>query len=582
MILQSLVSYYEALAEKGEIAKPGWQNVGVSFALNISRDGELLNVLPLKTQVQRGKSTVDVPMDMTVPLQAKRQGFGAPSNYICDNVQYVLGLENGEVTVKSRNAFASFKSRNIELLGAVDNLNVKAVLMFLNKWEPNQALQHPALIPHLDELSAGGNCVFMIDGVFLQDLPIVVELWENFSQKCENEKTGVCLVTGRIAPIARTHSGIKGVDSNSPSPNGCTMVCMDKEAYESFGKKQAYNAPISEYAAFAYTTALNKLLSNKEHRLLLGDSTVVFWAEDAEPIYQDSFSLLTSPQEDDQQILQDVLTKLKAGAPIDKNVNLNMPFYILALAPNSARLSVRFFLRDSFGHFLDNICSHYDRLEIAKADYEKEYLTPKWMLKETVSPNSRDKAASPGMSGAVLRAILTNAPYPVSLYTNTMLRIRAERKVTRGKAAIIKAYFLSHPNNDSFKEVLTVALNEQTDYEPYVLGRIFSLLENIQEKARGATTVKDNFFNSACTTPAVAFPKLFKLENSHMKVLMRENRGSAINLERALSELMYKINICSDPTLHSFPKHLSLDEQGAFILGYYHQTQKRFEKKEDK
>ena len=163
-----------------------------------------------------------------------------------------------------------------------------------------------------------------------------------------------------------------------------------------------------------------------------------------------------------------------------------------------------------------------------------------------------------------------------------MLRIRAECNITRGQAAIIKAVLIKNndkafqpkPGEAMDKEESWVKLNEQSDYLPYVLGRVFSVLENIQKTANPNlnTTIKDRYFTSACATPGIAFPILLRLEQSHMKVILRDRRGLAIALEKQLIDLMGKIQ-------ETFPAHLDLNEQGAFMLGYYHQTQRRYEKK---
>lgn len=572
MILQALVNYYEQLALRGEISKPGWQEAKVSFALNLSGDGGLLNVLPLKTEDRQEKRTVERLPKIQVPVQEKKAS-GIASNFLCENAAYLLGLDAKGKPERTKKCFAACRERHLALLDGVDGPEAEAICAFFRTWNPEEAAGHPAVEPYLEDLKAGGNLVFRIGERYAQDVPAIAAAWDAACAASDGPVMQ-CLVTGERAPVARLHAAVKGVPGAQPT--GASIVSFNAPAYESYGHddEQGLNAPVSEYAAFAYTTALNRLLGDRDHRLLLGDAVVVFWAEDADPVYTDIFALSMDPQEEGQKTLRDILTKLSDRRPVAEGVDVKVPFYVLGLSPNAARLSIRFFLRDSFGGFLENIRRHYERLEIVKAGFEPEYLSPYWMLRETVHSASSDKAASPVMAGAVLRAVLTGAPYPAALYVNTMLRVRAERSVTRGKAAILKACLLTRPHNDSYKEVLTVALNEQSDYTPYVLGRAFSLLENIQESAGGATTVKDRYFNSACATPGTVFPLLLRLKNSHMRVLKREKAGLAVTLERELGGLLNQID--------EFPKRLSLEEQGAFLLGYYHQTQKRYEKKEDK
>ena len=210
---------------------------------------------------------------------------------------------------------------------------------------------------------------------------------------------------------------------------GANLVSFNSSAYESYGrdKAQGLNAPVGKYAAFAYVTALNALLANSEHRLIISDTTVVFWAESANPDFQILFNAAMNPKEDNQKMLCAILEKISRGLPPKEGVNPETPFYILGLAPNAARLSVRFFLQDSFGNFLKHIQQHYSDMEIEKAPYEFPYLSPYWLLRETVNPNAKDKSGSHLLSGAVMRSILTGAPYPQALMNAVMLRIHAEQ-----------------------------------------------------------------------------------------------------------------------------------------------------------
>ena len=251
-----------------------------------------------------------------------------------------------------------------------------------------------------------------------------------------------------------------------------------------------------------------------------------------------------------------------------------MDFYILGLSPNAARLSVRFFLRNSFGAFLRNVQAHQQRLKIIRPSYDKFDIIPLWkLLSETVNQNSRDKSPIPNMSGEVLRAILTNTRYPASLLNGVILRIRAEHAITPGRAAILKAYYLKNPHPDIPKEVLTVSLNPDSSHIPYNLGRLFSVLEAIQSAANPGinTTIKDKYFSSASATPAMVFPVLLNLAQKHLKKL---DLGLRTYYDKQITAILSKLG-------EDYPKHLNLPQQGSFQLGYYHQTQARFEKKEE-
>ena len=334
---------------------------------------------------------------------------------------------------------------------------------------------------------------------------------------------------------------------------------------------------MGKYAAFAYTAALNHLLADRKNVQLIGDTTVVCWAEGADPAYQSFFGTAcfgaeTGLSDDD---LRAALKRLAELKPCDDlGIDPNRPFYILGLAPNAARLSVRFFLRDSFGRLMKNVNAHYERLEIVRPAYAKTNILPLWaMLRETVNLNSRDKSPSPAMAGAATRAVFSGGPYPASLLEAVMLRIRAERNITWGRAAIIKAYYLKNPHKDCPKEVLTVSLNEASTDTAYTLGRLFSVYEAVQQAANPGinTTIKDKYFNSAAAMPAGIFPVLNNLYQKHLRKLDGRQRvyydKQIMTLKGILGE--------------SYPMRMTLAQQGSFDLGYYHQSQKRYTKKED-
>ena len=285
-----------------------------------------------------------------------------------------------------------------------------------------------------------------------------------------------------------------------------------------------------------------------------------------------------------QKELSGVLTALCQGHTVKwANVPLNPEnrFYILGLAPNASRLSVRFFLQDSFDAFVKHYQKHQERLNIVRPAFDERETLSIWaLLRETVNPNSRDKSAQPQLVGEMLRAVLTGSLYPSALYTQTEIRLRAEKEINRGKAAIIKAYLLRNiveqqkDQTHVYKEVLDVELNEQSTYLPYRLGRLFAVLEAVQQKANPNinTTIKDRYFNSACATPALVFPTLLRLAQSHLSKI---GGGAEVYYDKMITELLGDVT-------QSYPLRLSLQDQGIFQIGYYHQKQKLFTKKEEK
>ena len=375
-----------------------------------------------------------------------------------------------------------------------------------------------------------------------------------------------CLVTGKIDNIAILHNKIKGVAGAQAV--GANIVSFNAPAYESYGKDggQGLNAPVGRYAMYAYTSALNYLLAGK-NRIKLGDATIVWWTLDGDEEAEDFFNDMLNGGDDDTTI-SNAMDKISRGEPLRlTDVQLSKQFCILAISPNAARLSVRFFYRDTFGKFIQNIASHYKRLEIDKSDKLRKYLTPYFLLLETVSPNVRDRAGSvsPLLGGALLSAIINDWRYPETLYESVLTRIRAEHEVTAGKAAIIKAYLLKNTNNEKYREVLTMALNEESTNRAYVLGRLFAALEDAQYHANNSSNLKERYLTSACATPGLVFPSMIQMAAHHTA------KSGSIADAKLISSLIDKLE-GGVP----FPARLNNTEQGLFLEGYYHQTQKKF------
>ena len=581
MILQALVSYYEALAKQGEISRPGYAPAKVSFALRIDWDGELLGILPLKDEVERGKKKVEIPQTFTVPEPVTRT-VGVAANFLCDNGAYLLGAERKGNLERTLQCFDAAKNLHLSILKNVSTPAALAVTAFFQRWEPRNCPEHPVVTPYLEAITAGPNLIFQLpDGTNAQDDPAILSAWDAYRQDIGNSIKMQCLVTGKSdQPIAVLHGKIKGVkDAQSV---GASIVSFNAGAYESYGHEERYkqgqgrNSPVSEYAAFAYVTALNHLLSDGKHRCFLGDATVVYWAETGEPQYPDMFSDAVMPDVDAEEKLHAIMERLEKGRSLsEEGIKMDTRFYVLALSPNAARLSIRFFWQDRFGNILNNIRDHYKRLAIIKPSFEKwEYLTLYWLLRETVSPMSQNQDASPLLTGSVLRSVFMGTPYPEALPQSVLTRIRAEREVTRGKAAILKAWLLRNRGKayETYKEVLTVSLNEQSRNKAYVLGRLFAVLEKAQEEANPGinATIKDRYFPSACAAPVTVFPILLRLSNHY---IAKAQYGKALAWQ--IGELMSKLQVENRP----FPARLTLEEQGIFVLGYYHQVQARYQKK---
>lgn len=597
MILQALVNYYDILSEDPEsgISKEGYSKAKISYALNISKEGNLLEVLPLKQEVQKGKKKVEIPLEDIVPEQIKKT-VGIASNFLCENASYTLGLykieeadsdkEKEKKKYRSLKCFEAFRELHSKILENETCEESRAVIAFVNSWDCSTALENEVLSPYLEELLKGVNVVLKLDGGdFIHKNKKIQSAWEKYK---DNDSDGIkmqCLVTGENTVIERLNPAIRGIRGAQSA--GASLVSFNATAYESYGKDkmQGLNAPIGKKAAFAYGTVLKELVSDRNHSINLGDATVVYWAQSTKKVYSDIAALFFEPDDleegeerpkrdlDASKIVGSVFEKISNGIAMDgfEGLDGDVSFYVIGISPNAARLSIRFFIQDSFGGFVKKITKHYEDMRIEK-EYKdnKDYISLWRILNQTVSPNAKEKSSSPLLSGSVLRSIIEGRPYPESLFSQIIIRIRAERNINYEKAAIIKAYLL---RKNKYTEVLTMSLNQESENVSYLLGRLFAVLEKVQIDANGSSTIKDRYFSSASSTPSVVFPVLLKTAQHHIS--KSKNGGY---MEKHISEIMEKMDIISNP----IPSNLSLEEQGVFILGYYHQRNNLYKKKEEK
>ena len=583
MILQALTQYYEDLLRLGKINRPGWSKQKVSYSLLLSEEGQLLQLLHLQQEVQRGNKTVLGPQEMWVPSPVKRSS-GIRPNFLCDTSSYLLGVDGKGKADRSIDCFAASKALHLQLLKEVDSPVARAIIRFFEHWDPSQAASHPALQEDWEELLKGGNLTFSLDKLFAAQDPAIADAWTRHYEDSSADAEPIrCLVTGQTGTLARLHPSIKGVAGAQSS--GASLVSFNAPAFCSFEHEQGANAPVSDYAAFAYTTALNTLLADRNRVSRVGDTTILCWAAGGESAYQDCFLMSIFNDSYTENDILNTLHHLSKGESIqwdDTRLSPDTRFYVLGLAPNAARLSVRFFWQNSFGALARNLERHYQRLEIIRPSFDKFPTLPIWRLVlETVRkapPGGRAPEPHPRLAGDLLLAVLNDTLYPATLLNGVELRIRAERSVSRGQAAILKAYYTKYLEqfqpDSPMKEALTVELNEQTNYLPYLLGRLFAVLEGLQQSANPGinTTIKDRYFNSASATPAIVFPQLINLAQKHLNKL---DGGLAVYYDKQITELSSRIT-------QTLPTRMSLAEQSAFQLGYYHETQRRYTAKTNK
>jgi len=624
VILESLCNVYDVLVnEDAQAPAPyGFSRVGVSFALVISPDGVLTNIVDLRSGESRR------PQEQEVPFQRSRTSGVFPF-FLCDKAEYVFGIqrikikdrggrsskkgegdtilredEKGLVVVsrRSRESFSAFRSLQHALLDRSDEPGVRAFLAFLDSWNPEKALDQPKVREYQEDLLSGGRCVFRVGDTYLHGIPEVQKIWRE-SLSCESGESRIaqCLISGSVAPISRTHQAIKGVIGAQPS--GASLVSFNEQAFCSYDREQSYNAPVSEECEFKYTTALNQLIASPDHRIRIGDATTVFWAQTGDRSTEAIIAGLLDPPEDttgdgateetspepgkqvidDRELarIRDILTIVRSGSGIRRSDIVPDPetrCFILGLAPNNARLAIRYWHQDSFGNLVTNLARHHLDLEVVRRSLEPEILPVRRILFETVPRNAERKDPPPGMSGQLMRAVLYNTPYPVQLYIAILNRIRADLYLNRVRAGVIKAYLLrlarANPGVAGIQEeMITVSLNETSPNVPYRLGRLFAVLEKAQGDANRdrevGSTIKNRYFASASATPAVVFPPLIKLAQHH---IAKSDWGWKTTQQ--MEEILSGVD--------AFPAWLGLEEQGMFMLGYYHQRRALFTRRDEK
>ncbi len=584
MVLQSLVSLYEVLADKGKVDKLGWSKTKVSYGLVIDENGVLKNVISLKIPDKSGKK--EVASLITMPMAVKRS-VNIAGNFLYDTSAYIFGCDKKGKPQRNRQCFEASKKLHDKLLCDNDSMASKAIKNYFENAEIDVMEEYLSNIGCsesiiTDIMKNGANVVFMPLGKLATDYPDICRCWDNY-YNADNLEGGLCLVTGKTHPIAKLHPSIKGV--RGAQSMGTSLVSFNAPAFESFEKEQGMNSPVSEYAAFAYSTALNFMLSESHYVNSFGDTTMVCWTEDDNDGCKDIFSSVFGSDNDEisQDYLWDIVRKLSQGRSVEWRgipVNPENRFYILGLSPNAARLSVRFFLQNTFGGFMKNIIKHDEEMQIVIPEFLLGVHFPVWkILKETVNQNSQNKSVKPQLAGNLIYSILTGYKYPATLYNNIMIRIKAERDVSAERdavrASVIKAYLTR--NYPEYKEVLTVKLNNECKNQAYILGKLFALLEEIQSAANPDinTTIKDKYFTSASSTPSVIFPFLIDLAQKHLRKIRNDKTGYYIAKQKELTEIVSEFE-------EDFPTRMTMQEKGIFQVGYYHQMQYRFTKREDK
>ncbi|MEQ1749892.1 MAG: type I-C CRISPR-associated protein Cas8c/Csd1 [Prosthecobacter sp.] len=590
MILQALNDLYERLADDAsyELPQPGYSTQKVSFCVVLKPDGTLVDIQDARiTRTETTKAgkekTTQFSRPVLVPGQAKPSGSGLNPCLLWDNSGYMLGYKkDDEKPGRTAEACYEFRKKHVGLEKELNIPEFSAICRFLESWSPAKALEYKA---GLDDFAATGFGVFQIEGAtnYVHQMPAIKEWWAKQQNTEQPKLIAQCLVTGEMLPIAQTHKpAIKGV--NDSQPGGALLVSFNFKAVESYGKEgddtgQAFNSPISQTAVFNYANALNTMLGGPQshrHRVVIGDATTVLWTEKAtaaESLFAD-FLQGNAPEEGEASQDQALATRLRmfmeilrqgGGAELTKlGDDPQTKFFILGLSPNAARLSVRFWHVATLGQMVDKLKAHYDALRLRRSSDKDPEFPAVWQILRQTGRESKD--IPPLLSGPLMRSILTGSRYPQGLFNAVLNRIRADHDITFLRAAIFKAFLIRNHQLD-----IPMSLDTTRTEPAYLLGRLFAALEKTQEDALPGinATIRDRFYSAASATPGTVFPRLLRTYQHHLSKL---DGGYKVNRERAVQQIM--------GSLDDMPGHLPLEGQGLFAIGYYHQRQDFFTKKD--
>lgn len=619
MLIRVLCDYYDMLAKAGEVLPEGYSKVNVHYKVCLTKDGRIDNIIKCqeKSEVELSKGkTKEVwkPKEMVLPQRTEKSGIDA--NVIEHRPSYLFGLnlENGVLspddrTNKARKSHEAFVRKNLDFLEGLDVPLVVAYRKFIESWNPEEETQNVQLVGLGKDYGKSGF-VFCLNGYpdqLLHDNIQVRNRWEEWTKKSvsgsQDGITAQCAVSGKETSIARIHSKIKGVYGGLAT--GSVLVGFNNASEESYGMEQSYNSNISEFAMKKYTEALNYLLGKQSksdgkhsNKILLDDVTLMFWAMDSRESVEKPFMAMLFGQSDkmDEKDMGNMMKKLledgkKGKITAERLQSLGMiepwvDFYMVGFKPNSSRLSVKFIYRKKYADVLWNIAKFQEDLQISETLHPVSLFQIKLELLslknkndgEKVSigdgkgvgqlaPKSKNDKMNPELLMRLLEAILYGGKLPKALLEMAVRRVKTDVsiRVTRTRAGLIKACI----NRNYQKEELKVALDKENHSPAYLCGRLFAVLEKLQQEASGGSlnrTIKDSYFASASSKPATVFPKIMKLAQNHL---------AKVKYPIFYNKLMGEI---IDSLEGEFPETFLLTDQGRFIVGYYQQYQSFFEK----
>ena len=606
MILQSLTELFERIQAEDDnpygVPTFGYTVQNISFRIILKPDGSVIDMQDARETITETTKagltkTKQIPKSILLPDLGGRSR-NTKSNFLYDKLSYLTGFDKDPDRAElAKEHFEAAKVRHFEWRETIPHQEYQAVCAFFEKFKKED---------HLDKLNEitklGANPV----GVFrvipshkdVHELPEILNFWSNNGESIKGEGAdkidGQCLVTGRSASIARLHEPkLKGFGQDSP-----LLVSFEGDAYRSYDKSQSYNAPVSESAVFAYCNALNALLAGPQshrHHVMIGDTNTLFWTEkktSTESLFakilngglSSEIETITSEDQTHHREIKALLTILRRGGGASLTAlkdDPNTKFYILGLAKmNKSRVAVRFWHVSTIGKMLENLHDHYQNLALTRSIdphpfWEPEFPSAQRIIEETARNRDR-KAIAPLLGGQLMQSILHRGPYPHTLFQGILNRIKVVEKDQQGniiervpylKAAILKAILIRN-----FNQTIDMSLNTERTEPAYLLGRLFAALEKTQEDALGKINagIRERFYSSASATPGSVFPRILRTYQHHLAKL---EGGIKTNRERLVQAIHAPLN--------AYPAYLTLEQQGMFAIGYYHQRQDFYTKKEN-
>lgn len=570
MILQALNEYYIRKAANADdgLAPAGFEPKAIPFVLVLDAAGRLIQLADRREGVGKKREAKIV----LVPQGVKKTS-GVAANLLWDSAEYVLGVDTRGKPERVREQHAAFVARMRASFGeAPEDAGVQAVTNFLqhHRLAALEILANHPSWPEILETNPSMTFQMNADSELVCQRPAVIAM---LNAQENDVADGICLISGEADVIERLHPAIKGVWGAQTS--GANIVSFNLGAFDSYGKSQSFNAPVGRRAVFGYTTALNHLLAKgSRQRVQVGDASTVFWAEKSSGAAAEAafFDFLAPPAAADDpdrntHAVASLYRSVRDGRAF--TTDDTQRFHVLGLAPNSARIAVRFWHVSTIAELGHAFRRYFNEIEIVRPTYEADAPLSLFRLLTATALLGKADNIPPNLGGELMRAILGGARYPESLMQGALRRIRAEREIAYPRAALLKAWLIRNLND---KEI-TVSLNESNNDPGYRLGRLFAALERIQERAQGNlnASIRDRYYGAFSTTPVTVLPLLMKLKNHHLAKL--PNRGEAVNLEKLLAAIV--------AGLDDAPARLNLAEQARFAIGYYHQRQAFFAKADD-